>query len=108
MVFRVKCCKYETCNYEETSSFMAFLTGFPDGNIIVCARAAPKGMFLPSLSCQAFARLLLAGLELLMFMEQQVSEWYSIMIDIRAFSAHLLLYYCCGPLLLFGSSSNFR
>ena len=41
--------------------------------IVVCARAAPKvGMFL-ALSCQAFARLLLTDLELVLWSKRAVA-----------------------------------
>ena len=56
--------------------------------IMVCARAAPKEGVLLALSCPAFARLLLADLELVGVMEQASC---SIMTGIRAFSAHLPL-----------------
>ena len=55
--------------------------------IIVCARDAPKEGGILALSCQAFARLLLADLELVLWSRRVVA----FMTDVRAFSAHLPL-----------------
>ena len=62
-----------------------------------------KEGILLDLSCQVFARLLLADLELVLWSRRVVALWY--VHTMRSLSTCLSLL-CCGPLLLFSSSST--